>query len=36
MKPTLHASRLISTICQAVNMVFGAEFIEEFKTVNDR
>jgi hypothetical protein len=36
MKPTSHASRLTSTICRAVNVVFGAEFIEEFKTVNDR
>jgi hypothetical protein len=36
MKPTSHASRLTSTICQAVNVDFGAEFIEEFKIVNDR
>jgi hypothetical protein len=36
MKPTSHASRLTSNICRAVNVVFGAEFIEDFKTVNDR
>jgi hypothetical protein len=36
MKPTSHASRLTSTICRDVNVNVGAEFIEEFKTVNDR
>jgi hypothetical protein len=36
LKPTLHAARLTSSICRAVNVVFGAEFFEEFKTVNDR
>ena len=35
MKPTSHASRLTSNICRAVNVVFGAELIEDFKTVND-
>jgi hypothetical protein len=36
LKPTTHASRVTSTICRAVNVVFSAEFIEDFKTVNDR
>ena len=36
LKPTSHASRVTSTICRAVNVVFSAEFIEDFKTVNDR
>ena len=36
MKPTSHASRLTSTICRAINVVFSEEFIEDFKTVNDR
>jgi hypothetical protein len=35
LKPTTHASRVTtSTICHAVNVVFSAEFIEDFKTVN--
>ncbi len=35
LKPTTHASRVTtSTICRAVNVVFSAEFIEDFKTVN--
>jgi hypothetical protein len=36
MKQTLHATRLASTIYRAVNVVFGAEFSEKFKTVNKR
>jgi hypothetical protein len=36
LKPTSHASRVTSTICCAVNVVFSAEFIEDFKTVNDQ
>jgi hypothetical protein len=36
MKPTSHASRLTSTICRAINVVFSEEFIKDFKTVNDR
>jgi hypothetical protein len=36
LRPTSHASRVTSTICRAVNVVFSAEFIEDFKTVNDR
>jgi hypothetical protein len=36
MKPTSHASRLTSTICRAINVVFSEEFIEDFKTVNNR
>ncbi len=36
MKPTSHASSLTSTICRAINVVFSEEFIEDFKTVNDR
>ena len=36
LKPTTHASRVTGTICRAVNVVFSAEFIEDFKTVNDR
>ncbi|KAI2489793.1 hypothetical protein MHU86_24787 [Fragilaria crotonensis] len=35
LKPTSHASRLTSTICRAINVVFSEEFIEDFKTVND-
>ena len=36
LKPMSHASRVTSTICRAVNIVFSGEFIEDFKTVNDR
>ena len=36
MKPTSHASVLTSTVCRAINVVFSDEFIEDFKTVNDR
>jgi hypothetical protein len=36
MKPTSHSSRVTSTVCRAINVVFSTEFIEEFKTVNDR
>jgi hypothetical protein len=37
MKPTSHASVLTSTVCRATNvLVFSEEFIEGFKTVNDR
>jgi hypothetical protein len=35
-RPTSHASRVTNTVCRAVNVVFSADFIEEFKTVNDR
>jgi hypothetical protein len=35
-RPTSHASRVTSTVCRAVNVVFSADFIEDFKTVNDR
>jgi hypothetical protein len=35
-RPTLHALRITSSVCRAVNVVFSADFIEEFKTVNDR
>ena len=36
MKPTSHASRLTSTICRAINVVFSEEFIEDFNTVNEQ
>jgi hypothetical protein len=36
LKPTTHATRLTSSICRAVNIVFTDMFIEEFLTVNDR
>jgi hypothetical protein len=36
MKPTSHSSRITSTVCCAVNVVFSTEFINDFMTVNDR
>jgi hypothetical protein len=36
LKPTTHADRVTSNICRAVNVVFSEEFIEDFKTINDR
>jgi hypothetical protein len=33
---TSYAARITSTICRAVNVVFSDQFIEDFKTVNDR
>jgi hypothetical protein len=35
LKPSSHAGRLTSTLCQAINVVFSEQFIECFKTVND-
>jgi hypothetical protein len=35
-RPTSHAARITSTVCRAVNVVFSADFIEDFKTLNDR
>ena len=35
-RPTSHAARITSTVCRAVNVIFSADFIEDFKTVNDR
>jgi hypothetical protein len=35
-RPTSHASRVTSTVCRAVNVVFSANFSEDFKMVNDR
>ena len=34
--PTTHASRLTSTICCAINVVFSEAFFEDFKSVNDQ
>lgn len=31
-----NASRITNTVCRAVNVIFSEQFIEEFKTVNDR
>ena len=36
LRPTAHAARITSSVCRAVNVVFSVDFIEEFKTVNDR
>jgi hypothetical protein len=36
MTPSSHSSRVTSTVCRAVNVVFSTEFVEEFRTVNDR
>ena len=36
MKPRSHASMLTNTVCRAINVVFSDEFIEDFKTANDR
>ena len=36
MKHRARASVLTSTVCRAINVVFSDEFIEDFKTVNDR
>jgi hypothetical protein len=36
LKPTSHASRVTSTVCRAVNVVFSDQFFEDFKNVNDR
>lgn len=35
-RPTSHASRVTSTVCRAVNVVFSTDFIEDFKSVNNR
>ena len=35
LKPSLHAGRLTSTLCRAINVVFSEQFMESFKTVND-
>ena len=31
-----NASRMTSTVCRAVNVIFSEQFIEDFTTVNDR
>jgi hypothetical protein len=36
MKPTSHSSRITSTVCRAINVVFSTEFVDDFKSVNDR
>jgi hypothetical protein len=35
-RPTSHASGITSSVCRAVNVVFSADFIEDFKMVNDQ
>jgi hypothetical protein len=34
--PTSHSSRVTSTVCRAVNVVFSSQFIDDFLMVNDR
>jgi hypothetical protein len=36
MLPSSAASRMTSTVCCAVNIIFSEQFIEDFKQVNDR
>jgi hypothetical protein len=36
LKPTSHSSRVTSTVCRVINVVFSTEFVEDFKSVNDR
>jgi hypothetical protein len=36
MLPSSAASRMTSTVCRAVNIIFSEQFIEDFKQVNDR
>jgi hypothetical protein len=36
MKPSTHSARVTSTYCRTIKVVFSDEFIEDFKTVNDR
>lgn len=36
MLPSSAASRMTSTVCRAVNVIFSEHFIEDFKQVNDR
>lgn len=34
--PTSHSSRVTSTVCRAVNVVFSSQFLDDFLKVNDR
>jgi hypothetical protein len=36
LKPTWYASKVTSSICRVVNVVFSESFVEDFKKVNDR